>query len=107
MGDIKQLIPGPGVYAVKATIEGLELNVMASIGYNPTFGHAFLTVETHLFDFNEDVYGKPMEVDFIAQMRGMARFEGPEKLIEQLKADEKAARAILEKNGGAPAAQNA
>jgi riboflavin kinase/FMN adenylyltransferase len=95
LGQVKQLIPGPGVYAVKVYLEGQVLSGMTSIGHNPTFGSQFLTVETYIFDFDQNLYGQMMDIDFIAQMRGMVRFEGPAKLIEQLKADEAEARAIL------------
>jgi riboflavin kinase/FMN adenylyltransferase len=95
LGAAQQLIPGPGVYAVKAFLRGQTLNGMTSIGHNPTFGSKSLTVETFIFDFNDDCYGEALEIDFIAHLRGMVRFEGPGKLVEQLKADEKAARAVL------------
>jgi riboflavin kinase/FMN adenylyltransferase len=97
LGEVVQLIPGPGVYAVKTRLGDQTFNGMTSIGHNPTFGSQYLTVETFIFDFDSDIYGQPLSVDFISQMRGMVRFDGPERLVEQLKADEKAARAILAK----------
>ncbi|MDR2368730.1 MAG: riboflavin biosynthesis protein RibF [Deltaproteobacteria bacterium] len=100
LGEVRQLIPGPGVYAVKAGLLGRSFNGMASIGHNPTFGGRYLTVETFVFDFDRDVYGERMDVDFIAQMRGMIRFDGPDKLAERLRADERQARGILGKLDG-------
>jgi riboflavin kinase/FMN adenylyltransferase len=98
LGQLTQLIPSPGVYAVRARLGERSFDGMSSIGHNPTFGSQYLTVETFIFDFNENIYGQTMEVDFICQMRGMVRFEGPTKLIEQLKSDEMRARDLLKKN---------
>jgi riboflavin kinase/FMN adenylyltransferase len=95
LGPVAQLIPGPGVYAVRAGLGGRALPGMTSIGHNPTFGSQYLTVETFIFDFDGDIYGRDLDVDFVAQMRGMVRFEGPARLVEQLRADERAARALL------------
>jgi riboflavin kinase/FMN adenylyltransferase len=68
---------------------------MTSIGHNPTFGASYLTVETNLFDYSGDCYGEKLEVDFISHLRGMMRFDGPERLVERLKADEKLAKDVL------------
>ncbi|MDR1051880.1 MAG: riboflavin biosynthesis protein RibF [Deltaproteobacteria bacterium] len=95
LGDVAQLVPGPGVYAVRATLRGVSRPGMTSIGQNPTFGARYLTVETFLFDFSDDFYGERLDIDFVAHLRGMVRFEGPARLVEQLKADELAAREIL------------
>jgi riboflavin kinase/FMN adenylyltransferase len=97
LGQVSQLIPGPGVYAVRANLRQNVYLGMTSIGHNPTFGAQYLTVETFLFDFNDDFYGESLDLDFVAHLRGMVRFEGPEKLIEQLRADERMAREILGK----------
>jgi riboflavin kinase/FMN adenylyltransferase len=95
LSETAQLIPGPGVYAVRARLQGRTLHGMTSIGHNPTFGAKYLTVETHIFDFAEDIYGAKLEVDFVAHLRGMSRFDGPEALKAQLMSDEARARQIL------------
>ncbi|MDR1486780.1 MAG: riboflavin biosynthesis protein RibF [Deltaproteobacteria bacterium] len=99
LGQIRQLIPGPGVYAVLAHLKGKSFKGMTSIGHNPTFGSSYLTVETNLFDYSEDCYGEKLEVDFVRHLRGMMRFDGPAKLKERLSADEKVAREILADHG--------
>jgi riboflavin kinase/FMN adenylyltransferase len=68
---------------------------MTSIGHNPTFGAQYLTIETNIFDFRDDFYGEKLELDFVARLRGMTRFDGPEALKTQLGEDEATARKIL------------
>jgi riboflavin kinase/FMN adenylyltransferase len=97
LGQVKQLIPGPGVYAVKVKLNDTYHDGMTSIGHNPTFGSPYLTVETFLFDFDQSLYGQRLDLDFIDQMRGMVRFPDPQSLVKQLKTDEERARSILTK----------
>ena len=97
LGDVEQLVPGPGVYATVSTVMGKRLEGMTSIGHNPTFGLSYLTIETNLFDFDEECYGEKMDVDFISHFRGMMRFDSRESLIRRLKADEREAKEILAK----------
>ncbi|MDR3203784.1 MAG: riboflavin biosynthesis protein RibF [Deltaproteobacteria bacterium] len=93
--NIPQLVPGPGVYAVMARLRGEARAAMTSVGSNPTFRGRRLTVETNIFDFNDDFYGEYLELDFIEFIRGIIRFDGPETLIGQLALDERRAREIL------------
>jgi riboflavin kinase/FMN adenylyltransferase len=95
LGPTPQLTPGPGVYAVFAHLDGRTLPGMTSVGHNPTFISPTLTVETHVFDFNEDFYGANLELEFIARLRGVIRFDSAASLIRQLGEDAKMARAIL------------
>ena len=67
-----------------------------TIGYNPTFGPGALTVETHLLDFDADLYGKHLEVAFVERLRGEVTFTGPDSLVAQIKKDADQARKILE-----------
>jgi riboflavin kinase/FMN adenylyltransferase len=100
LGGIPQLIPGPGVYAVRAGLRGLSLPAMTSVGHNPTFSGQYLTVETYVFDFSDDFYGEAMEIEFAGRLRGMVRFDSPEALVAQLRADELSARKLLGLIGG-------
>lgn len=100
LGDITQLVPGPGVYATRAVLAAGTFPSMTSIGYNPTFGERPMTVETHILDFGDFIYGQPMAVDFAAKLREMAKFRSAEELAAQLRADAGAARkALWEKSG--------
>ena len=95
LGDVAQLIPGPGVYAARARLRGEIHPAMTSVGHNPTFANQYLTVETYLFDFNEDFYGERLEVDFVSHLRGMVKFDGLDSLVKQLQEDERRARRKL------------
>jgi riboflavin kinase/FMN adenylyltransferase len=90
-----QLVPGPGVYAVKALFRGMSLPAMTSIGHNPTFKGGSLTVETFVFDFSEDFYGERLCLEFIRRIRNMIRFDSPKALADQLARDEATARGVL------------
>lgn len=95
LGEIEQLIPEPGVYAVRVNIDGQTWGGMTSIGYNPTFGEQPMTVETNIFDFDHFIYGRQMSIDFMARLRSMVRFKSPEQLSAQLDKDRAAAQAAL------------
>ena len=95
LGDVAQLIPAPGVYAVRTRLRGQILQGMTSVGHNPTFANQYLTVETYLFDHEGDFYGESLEVDFKGHLRGMVKFDGVEGLIKQLGDDERGARELL------------
>lgn len=99
LGEVAQLIPGPGVYAVRARLRGESHQGMTSVGHNPTFANQYLTVETYLFDFNDDIYGESLDVDFVGHLRGMDKFDGLESLVKQLGDDERAARKLLASRG--------
>lgn len=90
-----QTPPRTGVYVVEAEVEGKTYGGAANLGYNPTFGDSELSLEVHLFDFNRDVYGKPITVRFIDRLRDEKRFSGPNDLIEQIRKDVESARKIL------------
>lgn len=91
------LIPADGVYAVKVKVcdTGKWLPAMTNIGTRPTFHGTAQTLETHIFDFDRDIYGAPMTVGFIRRIRGERMFDGEHALAEQLKKDEQEIRKIL------------
>lgn len=96
--DPYKIIPAHGVYAVEAALpaEGKQgLQGMCNIGLRPTFGGRFKTIEVHLFDFDEDLYGKGLHLDFVERLRAEKRFSGPEALRNQLQKDEENARRVL------------
>jgi riboflavin kinase/FMN adenylyltransferase len=95
LGNLNQLIPGPGVYAVMAILGGKKYPAMTSIGQNPTFKGSYLTVETYIFDFAKEFYGEELSLDFVRRIRGMIRFDSVKALVAELKEDEKKARNFL------------
>ena len=86
------ILPLKGVYCVYASIEGKQHKGIANFGERPTVDGTKLLLETHIFDFNEDIYGKELTVEFLTFIRTEQKFENFEKLKEQIKKDIKTAR---------------
>jgi len=91
----KELLPPHGVYAVRCLLKGKSHDGVVNIGFNPTFAGGKLSIEVHIFDFHQDIYGEILDVLFIEKLRDEIRFESPEKLIEQIKLDTARARVLL------------
>jgi riboflavin kinase/FMN adenylyltransferase len=88
-------IPSVGVYAVLIEINGKEHKGVTNVGFNPTFHRDRLSVETHILDFNEDVYGSKITIKFLHRLRDELEFKQPSDLITQIKKDIEKARSIL------------
>lgn len=88
-------LPPDGVYAVRARVAGRWLDGVSNIGVKPTFGDHERSVETHLLDFEGDLYGQRMALAFVAGLRGERRFPNVDALVEQIHADIAAARQLL------------
>jgi riboflavin kinase/FMN adenylyltransferase len=84
-----------GIYAVRMQVDGVIRDGVASFGRRPTFDNGAPLLETFLFDFAGDLYGKEVSVEFIAFLRGEERFDSAEALIAQMDRDAKAARQAL------------
>ncbi len=95
----KDLLPARGIYAVRVKWAGKLFGGVLNIGFNPTFSDAALSVEVYLFDFNDDIYGERLEILFIDRIRDEVKFDGPEKLVEQIRRDVETAGIILGGNG--------
>jgi riboflavin kinase/FMN adenylyltransferase len=87
-------VPAVGVYACRANGRPAVTN----IGFRPTFNSTEprLTIETHLLDFDGDLYGQPVTLDFIARLRAELKFSGVEALVTQIKLDIQTARRLLQ-----------
>lgn len=94
--DTKKIIPEDGVYAVKVRINGDWFDGMMNIGTRPTFDGKNQTLEVNLFNFDDDIYGKEVQVRFFNRIRDEKKFSGKDELVEQLKSDEQQARELLE-----------
>ncbi len=92
---IDELCPKMGVYAVTVEWEKTKYKGVANIGYAPTFDDHLFTVEVHLFDFNEDIYGETIRVNFIKRIRDEKRFADINELSEQISRDIENAKTIL------------
>jgi riboflavin kinase/FMN adenylyltransferase len=95
LGGVPTVLPGNGVYAVRAAVDDTAHPAAANVGPNPTFGDDARKVEVHLIDFTGDVYGKPLAVEFVAKLRDTRPFAGVGELVEQVKRDVEAAKRIL------------
>jgi riboflavin kinase/FMN adenylyltransferase len=87
VNDESKLIPGDGVYAVKVNLKNENYNGMMSIGMRPTFNGTSRRLEVNIFDFNRDIYGETLTVQFIDFMRKEERFNSVDDLIRAMKND--------------------
>ena len=92
----KVQIPRTGVYAVRMIYQNNTYNAVANIGFNPTFNRDRLSVEIHIFDFNQVIYGKEIEVEFVSRIRSETAFKSKEELVDQIKKDISKAKILLE-----------
>jgi riboflavin kinase/FMN adenylyltransferase len=76
-------------------VDGKPVDGVASFGRRPTFDNGAPLLEVHLFDFAGDLYGKTLDVEFIAWIRGEERFDGIESLIAQMDRDSSQAKRML------------
>jgi riboflavin kinase/FMN adenylyltransferase len=94
---VDALIPKRGVYVVTVLVDELIYDGVTNIGYNPTFGDAALSVETHLLDFSGDLLGKTIRVNFIQRLRDEMTYPSVEALAAQIGRDIIEARRLLKK----------
>ncbi len=82
-----KLVPANGVYAVEVEVVGGHFRGMCNIGVRPTVGGQTRTIETHILDFDEDIYGLPLRIRFLRRLRDERKFPSLEALREQLLLD--------------------
>jgi riboflavin kinase/FMN adenylyltransferase len=90
-----ELCPKTGIYAVTVEISGNRYPGAANIGYSPTFDDHKYTVEIHILDFNQNIYGQEIRVNFIKRIRDEKKFAGVDELGAQIRRDIETARRIL------------
>jgi riboflavin kinase/FMN adenylyltransferase len=88
----QELLPRLGVYATEAVLRGSTFRAVTNVGTRPTFDGRGVTVESHLFGFDEQISTEAMEVRFHARLRDERKFSGAEELREQIARDIVAAR---------------
>lgn len=93
LGDLIE--PRRGVYAVRTLIDGVSRPGVANFGRKPTVGGSEPLLETHVFDFNGEIYGKSITVSFVSHLRDEVKFPSLDALKAQIAEDCAAARAIL------------
>jgi len=94
-----KLIPKNGVYIVQSIIDGETIFGITSIGTNPTVGGTEKTIETHFLNFNKDLYGKEITIEFLKYIRDEETFDSVEILKQEIEKDETFAKQFLEGRG--------
>jgi riboflavin kinase/FMN adenylyltransferase len=92
-----KILPPNGVYACWASVDGQKYRAMVNIGVRPTFTDGVVTprVEAHLLEYQSDLYGKTMRLEFIEYLRGEQKFASIDALISQIRADIERGKALL------------
>ncbi|HMD30312.1 MAG TPA: bifunctional riboflavin kinase/FAD synthetase [Candidatus Acidoferrales bacterium] len=91
----QELLPARGVYATEARVGDKWYRSATNVGVRPTFNGSRLTVESHLFDFSDQVTSGPLEVRFWKRLRGEQKFASAAELKTQIAADVEGARAFF------------
>ena len=91
----KQKLPISGVYAVRCLVDHGKYLGIANMGIRPTVGGTRPVLETHIFDFEKDIYGRRITVQFIEKIREEIKFDTIELLKSQIKKDIEEAKKIL------------
>ena len=85
--DSNMILPLNGVYAGYTYVKGIKYKSVINVGNNPTFNAEKITVESHILNFNGDIYGNTIKVEFVKRLRGDIKFDGVEALVKQIRAD--------------------
>ena len=90
-----QVLPADGVYATWAYLNGKGCRSVTNIGMNPTFKAQKRTIEVHLLDYNQDIYGRNLKIEIVARLRGEKKFHDAAELTRQIAEDIRQSRTIL------------
>jgi riboflavin kinase / FMN adenylyltransferase len=96
---VRKVIPGHGIYAGKARVDGRWHATAINVGVRPTFDGTGLVIEAYILDFDRDLYGEALTLEFVEKLRPELKFDDVADLISQMKVDVEMVRAIV----GAPA----
>ncbi|WP_066288902.1 bifunctional riboflavin kinase/FAD synthetase [Bacillus sp. FJAT-29937] len=95
------IFPPTGVYCVRINVHGEWNEGVCNVGYKPTFNKEMSkkpSIEVHIFDFNQDIYGQEVKVEWHLHLRKEQKFNGIEELVAQIEKDKRSALAFFEKN---------
>ena len=93
-------VPSDGIYAAWAHVAGERYMAATSIGVRPTFGEGERTVEAFILDFDGDLYGREVGLEFVGWLRPEERFDTVEALQEQVQKDVAETRVVLQSSTG-------
>jgi riboflavin kinase/FMN adenylyltransferase len=91
----RRVLPANGVYAVWVTAGDQHLGGVANVGVRPSFAESDLLLEAHIFDFVGDLYGEPIQVEFVEYLREEQRFASAADLVAQVERDKCLAKRVL------------
>ena len=95
---VRHFLPKPGVYIVAVECRGIRYQGVANVGYSPTFGDTELSVEVHLLEFSQEIYGEEITLDFLKRLRDEVAFSSITELKEQIKQDTESARRFFQEH---------
>lgn len=95
----RKLLPLEGIYAVRASLRDEICNGLLHLGPRPTFAGSPPSIELYLLDFDRDIYGERVQVDFLERLRGVEPFASAAELVEQMRRDEQRAREFFRERG--------
>jgi len=93
---VPTLLPCEGIYAGRGYVEGQSVPAAISLGPNPTFDEGRRKLEVFLLDFEGDLYGQLIEIDFLARLRDVERYNSVDDLLQQMHRDVEATRRIVQ-----------
>ena len=96
----EMIIPGDGIYATWAIIDGVRHPSATSIGVRPTFGPGERLVEAYVMDFDADLYGSRLCIEFVRKLRDQENFSSVDSLVDQINRDVTDSRLALAADGG-------
>lgn len=92
----RKVIPGHGIYAGKARVDGRWHAAAINVGVRPTFDGTGMVIEAYILDFDRDLYGQALTLEFVEKLRPELKFDDVADLISQMKVDVEMVRAIVE-----------
>jgi riboflavin kinase/FMN adenylyltransferase len=87
IGGVETILPGEGIYAGRAFVDGRNWPAALSVGPNPTFDEDYPKIEAHLVDYTGQLYDREIEIDFLARLREIVRFDSVGDLVAQMDRD--------------------
>jgi len=94
----QQALPDNGIYATRTQVDGKVFPSATNIGSRPTFGEGKQMVETHLLNYEGNLYGKDIRIEFVQKLRDEQRFPSSEELKAQIETDVREVQALLAKD---------
>jgi riboflavin kinase/FMN adenylyltransferase len=94
----RKVIPGNGIYAAWADPGGTKVAAAVNVGTRPTFGGTELLIEAHLLDFDRDLYGTTLSLEFVDRLRPELEFDSVQGLVAAITTDVESVRRLLERS---------